>query len=190
MNTPDPRPGAREEAGTAAASPPESRPTAEEPEATALRILGRIEQVLSEALGLNVARPDRSNLDRSTQLAYERTDLALQRTALGADRTLQAWIRTALSMISFGFTIGKLGQAVKDFEGSGAFQRVWSVGSIAYALVVMGTLSLLIASVQYFLTIRELRLKGLPARASLALGVAIALSVLGGFALSALVMQL
>ena len=33
--------------------------------------------------------------------------LALERTRMAADRTLMGWIRTALSMISFGFTIFK-----------------------------------------------------------------------------------
>ncbi len=34
-------------------------------------------------------------------------DLAFERTVLGENRTLMAWIRTAISLISFGFTIYK-----------------------------------------------------------------------------------
>ena len=45
------------------------------------------------------------------------TQLALERTSMAAERTLQAWIRTALSLISFGFTIGKLGQVVVTLPG-------------------------------------------------------------------------
>jgi putative membrane protein len=33
--------------------------------------------------------------------------LALDRTRMAAERTLMAWVRTALSMIGFGFTIYK-----------------------------------------------------------------------------------
>ena len=33
--------------------------------------------------------------------------LAMERTRMAADRTLMGWIRTALSMIGFGFTIFK-----------------------------------------------------------------------------------
>ena len=34
-------------------------------------------------------------------------DLAFERTILGENRTLMAWIRTSISLISFGFTIYK-----------------------------------------------------------------------------------
>ena len=37
----------------------------------------------------------------------ESTLLAVDRTRLAHERTLMAWVRTATSMISFGFTIGK-----------------------------------------------------------------------------------
>ena len=35
------------------------------------------------------------------------TRLAIQRTRLASERTLMAWIRTATSLIGFGFTIFK-----------------------------------------------------------------------------------
>ena len=38
--------------------------------------------------------------------------LAIDRTRLAAERSLMAWIRTALSMIAFGFTIYKFLQDV------------------------------------------------------------------------------
>ena len=37
----------------------------------------------------------------------DNNDLAFERTILAENRTLMAWIRTAISMISFGFTIYK-----------------------------------------------------------------------------------
>ena len=40
--------------------------------------------------------------------------LALDRNKLAAERTLMAWIRTALSMISFGFTIYKFLQVIDE----------------------------------------------------------------------------
>ena len=62
--------------------------------------------------------------------------------------------------------------------------------SIAYFLVVLGTLALLGAIVQYWLQVRELRAMGLRHRISIAFVVALLLSVLGGFALSSLVLKL
>ena len=68
-------------------------------------------QMLQETLGFGAPKKPKSDTgpqDRSTQLATERTDLAMERNYMAAERTLMAWVRTALSMISFGFTIGKL----------------------------------------------------------------------------------
>jgi putative membrane protein len=50
--------------------------------------------------------------DVATTPVHQRTDLAMERNYLAADRTLMAWMRTSLSMISFGFTIGKLRQVM------------------------------------------------------------------------------
>jgi uncharacterized membrane protein YidH (DUF202 family) len=51
---------------------------------------------------ITVKDPAATQGDSATQLAQLRTDLALE--------------RTALSMIGFGFTIGKLGQAIDEIE--------------------------------------------------------------------------
>lgn len=152
--------------------------------------MSRIEGAVAEVLGLGDRQPDRGHLDASTRLAYERTDLALERSSMALERTLQAWIRTALSMISFGFTIGKLGEAVQSIEVTGAFKREWSLGSLAYMLVTLGTISLCAACVQHWLALRQLRARGLKSQPSIAFVVAILLTALGGFAFSALVLQL
>jgi putative membrane protein len=128
--------------------------------------------------------------ERSTQLAMERTDLALSRTSWAAERTLQAWIRTALSMITFGFTIGKLGQAAQDIVvTSRFFNHEWSIRGLAYTLVSTGTAALLIATLQYWVDMRRLRAAGLDRRPGMPLVVAILLVLLGAFAISALVLQ-
>jgi hypothetical protein len=53
-------------------------------------------------------------LKTSNELAADRTDMALSRTLTAADRTLMVWIRTRLSMLSFGFTIYKFLLYVKE----------------------------------------------------------------------------
>ncbi len=127
----------------------------------------------------------------SNFLAEERTDMAMERTYWAAERTLQAWIRTALSMISFGFTIGKLGQAISGIEVKG-FRglREISVSSIAYLLVILGTLVLLAAAWQYGVRVHELCEQGLKRQPSIAFAVALILCVLGVAAFSALVMKI
>ena len=50
----------------------------------------------------------------SNELASRRTGMAFQRTRLAADRTLMAVIRTSLSLLSFGFTIHKVFDQLKD----------------------------------------------------------------------------
>ena len=130
--------------------------------------------------------------DASTRLARQRTDMALERNYLAAERTLMGWIRTALSMISFGFTLGKLGQALHTVEVRGLLgrERTFSVESIAYFLVVLGTLGLLMATVQFRVRSNELQAMGLRRQYSVAFTVSVLLTVVGGFALTALVMEL
>ena len=57
--------------------------------------------------------------NRSIQtLAEDRTDMAAARTLMAADRTLMAWIRTAPSMLSFGFTIYKVLEGFQKLAGA------------------------------------------------------------------------
>ena len=125
----------------------------------------------------------------ATDLAHERTDLAVMRSYMAADRTLMAWIRTTISMISFGFTLAKLGQAVHDVEIRKLLGGVEVVGvrRIGYFLVVLGTLGLFGAALQYRKQISELRDLGLKRRFSIPLITAAALILLGAFAFTSLV---
>lgn len=130
--------------------------------------------------------------DVGTTLAHQRTDLAAERNYLASERTLMAWIRTSLSMISFGFTIGKLGQVLQDVEFKGLLGNVRTVGvkELAYLLVILGTVALLGAAWQHWRRVRELRLMGLARQFSIALVVALLLAAVGGVALTSLVTSL
>jgi putative membrane protein len=124
-------------------------------------------------------------------LALERTSLGIERTGLALERTLEAWIRTALSMISFGFTLGKLVHTTEGGRVTGLFgERTWSVSGLAYFLVITGVVALACATLQHWLRVRDLRKKGLRRQFDLALGVAIIVCVAGGFAFTALVLDL
>jgi inner membrane protein YidH len=111
-------------------------------------------------------------------------DLAARRTAMAAERTLMAWIRTSLAMISFGFTIGKLGDALASAEVR-LFGRDTDIVGVAYFLVIVGTLALILAAIQYRADMRLVgRATGL---ANVTFVVAILLSLLGFFVFADLV---
>lgn len=139
---------------------------------------------LQEKIEIALARVLNIGSNGEGPLPADATELAMERTYMAAERTLQAWIRTALSLISFGFTIGKLGQAVVAMPGMG---RMVGTDSLAYMLVSLGTLALAMASVQHWMAVRSMRARGLKRRPSVAFGVALLLTMLGGFAFSALV---
>ena len=129
--------------------------------------------------------------DVSTLLANKRTDMAIDRTLWAAQRTLMGWVRTALSMISFGFTIGKLGQTIQDIQVTGLRgTRMIGIDTIAYFLVIIGTLALSGAAFQYRRRVHKLREQGLPIQLSIEFIVAVVLSVMGIVAFGALVMKL
>jgi putative membrane protein len=91
----------------------------------------------------------------ANDLALERTDLATRRTLMAADRTLMAWVRTALSMISFGFTIYKV---LEGFLESGAsLPHASSPRNLGMFLIGLGTASMVLGTVEYWQTLKELR---------------------------------
>jgi putative membrane protein len=92
----------------------------------------------------------------SNELAEERTDLAVKRTLMGADRTLMAWVRTALSMISFGFTIYKVLQGMQEGDFN-VLAHNFDPRSAGMFLTALGTVSMLLGSVEYWFTVKGLR---------------------------------
>jgi len=115
--------------------------------------------------------------------AISNTDMAARRTAMAAERTLMAWIRTSLAMISFGFTIGKLGNALSSSEVR-LFGHDTDIIGVAYFLVIVGTLALILAALQYRSDMRPVRTSGRP---NVTFVVAILLSLLGLFVFADLV---
>jgi putative membrane protein len=97
--------------------------------------------------------------------------LAVDRTWLAHERTLMAWVRTAASMISFGFTIYKF----FDFEQTNAHAKpagVFTPRIFAIFLVVIGLISLAMATVGHRRNTKELRSELPSPRHSLAEAVA------------------
>lgn len=76
-------------------------------------------------------------------------EMAEVRTSLAGERTLMAWIRTALGMISFGFSIHKLTAALPGDKSQ-------STHRLGIALTAMGTAALLAGTIQYMRMLRSL----------------------------------
>lgn len=70
---------------------------------------------------------------------------------MAADRTLMAWVRTALSMISFGFTIYKVLQGFTDAGVHLAHPN--SPRSVGLFLTGMGTVSMVLGTLEYWRSI-------------------------------------
>ena len=81
--------------------------------------------------------------------------LAMERTRMAADRTLMGWIRTALSMISFGFTIFKFLEYIQE-QGIGPHIRRMGPREVGLTLIGIGIFALIIACVQHWQFFKKL----------------------------------
>jgi uncharacterized membrane protein YidH (DUF202 family) len=131
----------------------------------------------------------------STELALQRTDLADDRTRLAVtrtiaalDRTLMAWIRTATSLISFGFTIYKFFQALREGQAPSQVHHLMGPRGVGLVMIGLGVGSLLWALIDYTAQLNDLHADYKqygPFRRSTAAAVATVISGLGilGFVL-------
>jgi uncharacterized membrane protein YidH (DUF202 family) len=71
------------------------------------------------------------------------TRMSMQRTRNSAERTLMAWIRTSLSMITFGFTAYKFLEYVRQAEKDTCSVRVHGPRNVGLALIALGTIGLM-----------------------------------------------
>ena len=95
-----------------------------------------------------VASPEQ-DLSTSTKLAVERTRLA-------HERTLMAWVRTATSLISFGFTVYKFFQYLRESQGQ---PTTGAIGPREFGglMIGIGIASLILATVGHRRSMRALR---------------------------------
>ena len=127
------------------------------------------------------SQPTTAKVDRSTELAFARTHAAYE-------RTMMAWIRTATSLITFGFTVYKFFQ----FERPPEEARRHLVGPRQFAimLVSIGLFSLILATLENRQNLRTLGAEHIQIRQrSLAGVVAALISLLGVVALTLIVFR-
>jgi putative membrane protein len=85
------------------------------------------------------------------------TRLAIDRTRLAHERTLMAWVRTAVSLISFGFTVYKFFQHLRE-EGAVAHpQRLFGSREFGLAMIILGLVTLFMAVLQHRRDLQRLR---------------------------------
>jgi len=85
--------------------------------------------------------------------------LAIERTILAADRTMLAWVRTAVSLITFGFTIFKILQYLQE-KVAVTIVRAGTPRNLGIFMILVGIVPLLIAMIQYRHTLKRLQAKG------------------------------
>ena len=117
------------------------------------------------------------------------TKLAIDRTRLAYERTQMAWVRTAASMISFGFTIYKALQFLRENSNAppstGITPREFGMGMMA-----IGVIALALATLQHQKNLRAMQQEyGIPMPISVSSVVSVILSVIGIFGLAAVYLR-
>ena len=85
------------------------------------------------------------------------TELARERSRDATERTLMAWIRTSLALIGFGFGIGKV-QDYLEMTNPGLIQDpIHGARIFGGAFITLGILAVLMAVIQYWLRLRQIK---------------------------------
>jgi putative membrane protein len=112
------------------------------------------------------------------------TRLAVDRTWLAHERTLMAWIRTATSLISFGFTIYKFFQFEAGKNAAAAHALV-SPRQFAILMIATGLIALLLSVIDHRQSMKQLHEEFGTTRRSVSGIVAGVVAVMGLAALAA-----
>jgi len=83
-----------------------------------------------------------------TEMALERTHEAFERTRLAHERTLLAWVRTATSLISFGFTIYKFFQYMRESNPAPETHRLLDPRAVALVMISLGVVARAFATLE------------------------------------------
>ena len=107
------------------------------------------------------------------------TALAVDRTRLAHERTLMAWVRTATSLISFGFTIYKFFEYLRDNQSAPPPSRLFGPREFALIMLGLGVGALVLATLEHRRNLHQLRVHYGQVPYSLATVLAVLISVVG-----------
>ncbi|WP_421694328.1 YidH family protein [Aestuariivirga sp.] len=93
---------------------------------------------------------------RFTVRTVAETHFAWIRTRLAVERTIMAWVRTAVSLIAFGFTIVQFFDRLQQMPGTAPPQFPSAPRYLGLSLIFCGVASLVIALWEYRWTINYL----------------------------------
>lgn len=113
--------------------------------------------------------------------------LALVRTKFSSERSLMAWMRTSVSLFTFGFSITKFFAYLEEEQAGTQFSE--GPHQLGFALICIGILVLVPAVVQHVRRLRRAKELGMPtiSKFSLPICSATALFVIGIVALIGIV---
>ena len=115
------------------------------------------------------------------------TKLSIERTCLAHERTLMAWVRTSTSLISFGFTIYKFFQYLRESQTASPRGLV-GPREFALMMITIGIVALVLATIGHRRSLEALRVQyGIPVPHSLATTVSWLVGVFGLLLLLAVV---
>lgn len=98
--------------------------------------------------------------ERAAEIVEALSIFALVRTAFSSERSLMAWMRTSVSLYSFGFTITKFVDYLER-QGEGS-QFSEGPRQLGLALICMGLLVLVLAVVEHMRRLAKMTQLGLP----------------------------
>jgi putative membrane protein len=84
-------------------------------------------------------------------------ELAKERNRAAAERTMMAWIRTCLSLISFGFGLDKIIGAINRSRFDDSAHAGLSVRLVAMGFVLIGIVAMAAATRQHMRTLKLIR---------------------------------
>lgn len=96
------------------------------------------------------------NDDRFQVKATADSHFSWLRTRLSVERTLMSWVRTAVALIGFGFTIVQFFDRFGDMAGVADAARPQAPRYLGLAMIAAGVLALLISIWQYRSTLNHL----------------------------------